>query len=89
MIEDQVKKFTVEENGKKVDVVIGMTEEESKDKSYVDYLTEGYTEKTKEQLRKQPPRPESKVIDSDRRGAIKEAIEYRKRVQSGGGKKYF
>jgi hypothetical protein len=89
MIEDQVKKFTVEENGKKVDVVIGMTEEEAKDKSYVDYLESGYTEKTKEQIRKQPPKPAPKASNEDIRGALREAIEYKRRRQMGGGKKYF
>lgn len=88
-MEEQIKKITVEENGKKMDVIIAMTEEEAKDKSYVDYMELAQREKTSEQLRKKPARPESKISDSDRRGAIKEAIAYRNRIQSDSPKKYF
>ena len=88
-IEDQVKKITVEEDGKKMDVIIAMTEEESRDRSYVDYMELAQREKTADYLRKKPERPESKVSDEDRRGAIREAIAYKNRKQSGEGKKFY
>lgn len=88
-VEDQVKKITVEENGKKMDVIIAVSEEEAKDKSYVEYLESAEREKTAGQLRKQIPKPPPKASKEDIAGALREAVEYKNRIQHGGGKKYF
>ncbi len=88
-VEDQVKKITVEENGKKMDVIIAVSEEEAKDKSYVEYLESAEREKTADQLRKQIPKPPPKASKEDIAGALREAVEYKNRIQRGGGKKYF
>lgn len=89
MNEDQIKKITVEENNQKMDVIIAMTEEEAKDKSYVEYLESAQREKTADRLRKQIPKPPSKASKEDIAGALREAVEYKRRIQSGGGRKYF
>ena len=76
----EIKKITVKANDKEMDVFIP----QSGDKSYDDYLEEAETEKTENELRKKPPRPESKMSKQEIGGALKEYQEFKKR-----GRKYF
>jgi hypothetical protein len=75
--------FTVEENGKKQTVIIPDTG----DKSYNEALKEAYTEKTKDQLRKEN-KPVSKLSPSEKTEAVKELIAFKKRKISGTKKFY-
>jgi len=71
-----IKKMSVEEGDKKQDVIIAMTPEEANDRSYVEYLKESTEEKTKDQLRKKPPRETSKLSGKEKVDAIKDIREY-------------
>ena len=72
----------IEENGRTQRVVIAMTEKEAQDRSYKEYLEQSVTEKTREELKKQPeikPRNPKKV--DNLRQAMKEMQEYKERKQ--------
>jgi len=77
--------INVEENGRKMTVVIPDTG----DKSYTDYLVEAETEKTREQLRKKPAKPEPTASKDDIAGALREYREYKNRRKSGDIRKYY
>ena len=82
----KIRRFTVRENNREQQVIIP----ETGDKSYDDYLEQAEREKTTEQLRKAPPRPE--LTPSQKRdigGAIKEFNEFKKRKERGETPKYF
>lgn len=81
----KIRKIKVEVGDKSMEVLIP----ESGDKSYDDYLEEAEREKTAEQLRKQPPKPKSKVSKEDIASAIKERMEFDKRKRRGDIRKYY
>ena len=80
-----VKKIKVQEGDKEQEVFIAMTDEEARDTSYVDYLVEGQTEKTREQLRKKSEKPSPQASKGEIAEALKEYGEFKKRE----GRKYF
>jgi hypothetical protein len=84
-----VKKITVTENGKSQDVVIGMTQTEANDRSFVDYMIEAQTEKTKDSLRKQPVKEINPVKREELAGQLKEMQEYRRRKSESVNRRYF
>ena len=83
-----IEKIKVKEGDKEQDVIIAMTEDEANDRSYRDYLRLGAKERTQEQLRKKPARPESKVSMEDRSGILKDFNEFNNRRKSGTKKFY-
>lgn len=76
-MEDLVKSFEVEADGKKQGVFIAMTPEEAKDKVFVAEIEAGAREKTADQLRHQPAKPEPKYGKEHAAGALKELQEHR------------
>ena len=88
-MEDTVKTIQVQENGQEMGVIMAMTQEEADDKSYVDYLTEAQTEKTKDYLRNKPKK-EPTVDSKEAGGALKEHNEYRQwHRENPGSRKYY
>ncbi len=82
----EIKKVTVEESGKKVDILIP---QDPDDHSYNEYLEEAEIEKTKDQLKKRPDKPKSKHSKEDITGALKEYQEFVKRQRGEHSKRYF
>lgn len=89
-MEEQIKQFTVEEAGKKQGVIIAMTADEAKDKSYCEYLEAAQREKTADQLRKQPEKPAPTHSREDTSGALREFNEHKRwHAQNPGSKRYY
>ena len=81
----ETHRFTVEENGRQVQVVIP----KSDDKSYDNYLIEAQKEKTRDQLRKKaPPETPKEKSRESLAGLLKERQEYDRR-RAEGSKRYF
>jgi hypothetical protein len=81
----KIRRFTVKENNQEQTVVIP----ETGDKSYDDYLEEAEREKTSNELKKKPPRPEPTLSKKDIAGMLKEHREFRERKKRGDIKKYY
>lgn len=84
-----VKKTTVERDGVKMDIVIAMTDEEARDKSYMKDLEVGSKERGLEKLKAKTPREKSRLSKGDQAIAIKDVIAYKDRRKSEHPKKYF
>lgn len=81
----QVKKFTVEEAGHKMDIIVP----QSDDPSYDNYVAEVEIAKTRDELRKKPvPRPVNAGVRELLGAQLKEFREYRRR-KSENSKRYF
>jgi len=87
MAEETLNRFTVKEGEHEMEVVIPR----SGDLLYDRYLEEAEREKTKEQLRKKPPKvPATPQSKQDLAEATREMLEYRNRKKYGtGNKKYY
>jgi hypothetical protein len=81
--------ITVKEGDKEQKVNILMAEDEYNDISYRDYLKQGATERTQEQLRKKKPKEESRFTAAERSGVLKEYNEYNNRQKSEHKRKFF
>lgn len=84
----KVKNIEVEGGGRKRSVFLCMTDDEAKDRSFVNEYESANRDKTVEQLNKLPPREKPEHSKKEVAGAIKEYIEYRDRHREG-GKKYY
>jgi len=80
----ELDKFTVEENGKKMEVIIPKTG----DRSYDNYLKEAEIEKTKDQLRKKPDKVKSHS-NEEIKGALREYNDWKNKRDSGQTRKYY
>ena len=80
-----VKKFIVREAGREREVIIAMTEDEAKDKSYLNYLEESIAYKTGEELRVLAPKPKPIYTLDHTRGLLREYGDFLRR----GERKYF
>lgn len=69
-----IEKLTVKEGSKQTDIVIGMTDKEGQDRSFVEDMRLSATEKTREELRK---RPESNTSPEKRQALAQELKEYK------------
>ena len=83
-----VKKVIITEGGKSQEVIIAMTEEEAKDKSFVEYVELANREETKEKLRKTPVREAGKHSQDEVKEGLRELRDFRYRKQAG-TKKYW
>ena len=81
------KNITVKEGNREQILLVCPTD--TKDEQ--DYLIEAEIEKTKNYLKKKPPKEKSKLSKSDQAGMIKEFIEFKERNKTGTGnnKKYW
>jgi hypothetical protein len=77
-LDELVKSFTVKEGDKQQGVVIAMTPEEARDKSYVDYMELAQREKVSDALRKAPEKEAPKHSKAESVGALKEFNESKK-----------
>jgi len=84
-----VEKIVVTEGDKSQDVYIACTEEEAKDKSYMDYLKEGTEYKTKDQLKHKPEKEKPQYGKEHATGALKEYSDWKRRSDNGLRRKYF
>jgi selenocysteine-specific translation elongation factor len=82
-------KVTVENKGNKKDIAIAMTEDESKDKSYVEYLKESVIEKTQNEMQNKPIILPKKGSREHLTELMKEVSEYRNRKRESPNKKYY
>lgn len=82
----EFKKIEIKEGDKEMDVFIP---QDPKDKSYNEYLEQAEVEKTKDQLRKRPPKPKSKVSKEEVSGELKERAEFDRRRKSDHPRKYY
>ena len=85
MEKPHIEKITVKEGDKEQEVVIAMTDKESRDGDYKEELRQRYEEKTREELRNSPPtNPEKKERARERMvGELKEYQEWKSRRDSG------
>jgi len=84
-----MRRFTVKTEDREREVFIVGTEKEMKDESYMNYLEVAEKEKTLDQLKKIPPRPQPTMSKKEIGKALKERLEFDKRKREGGIKKYY
>ena len=84
-----VEKIVVTEGDKSQDVYIACTEEESKDKSYMDYLKEGTEYKTRDQIKHKPEKGRPQYSREHAQGALKEYSKWKRESDNGLRRKYF
>ena len=69
----EIKRITVKEGEHETDIFIPQSE----DRGYNEYLAEAETEKTSNELRKKPPKPEQKVSDKEMGELLRERAEWK------------
>ena len=79
----EIKRITVKEGEHETDIFIPQSE----DRGYDEYLAEAETEKTSNELRKKPPKPEQKVSDKEMGELLRERAEWKQ--NRGLNRKYF
>ena len=84
-----VDELNVKHGDKEQKVIIGMTEDERKDQSYVDYLRESITEKTKDEMVKYKKEEPKKGSREHLRELLKEKSEYDIRKAENPNRKYW
>ncbi len=81
----EIKEYNVKVGDEQMDVFIP----QSDDHSYNEYLEVAEIEKTKEQLKKRPPKEKGKASKSDISEVLKEKREFSRRKKSEFPRKYF
>ena len=81
----ELNKFTVEENGRKCEVIIPVSD----DKSYDAYLEEAQRIKTSEQLKNKPPREKPRYSKEHISGALGEFNKWKRETENGFKRRYF
>ncbi len=83
------EKVTVKHGDNEQEMVIAMTEEESRDKNYRDYLIAAQIEKTEDWLKKHPKIAPKEGSREHLGGMMREMTEYKARKKETLNKKYF
>lgn len=80
-----IKRKVIREGDREMILIIPQTG----DLSYDAYLEEAETEKTKDQLKKKPPKPIATMSKKDVAGALKEYFEWLRRKKSGDIRRFY